>query len=73
MKRQILTDIVRVKVHSLSNGDMRIEPFYDTAVWQMAQEYWQGTQRWYGYPGLLSRMSMAVEIERLINRELANG
>lgn len=67
MKRQILTDIVRVKVHSLSNGDMRIEPFYDDHIWNMRKE----DGRWVFYPGVLSRMNMAHELELLINRELS--
>ena len=48
---------------------MRVELYYDLEHHPM----WQDDGQWYGYPGVLTRMSIAADIERILNRAIQRG
>ena len=59
-------NIVYFRVKSLSDGNFRVEPFYEKKEWPMEKEL-DGS--WSSYPGFLDRMTLAEEIERVLNEE----
>lgn len=64
------SDVVAVRVRSLSNGLMQIEPYYDQRHWQMFEETENGVTIWRGYAGMFTRMALANELESHLNKLL---
>jgi len=58
-----ISDVVGWRVSSLSDGNFLVKPFYDQGVWPM----WEEDLMWRGFPGFITRLAIAEELEALLN------